>query len=67
MSTLSPAESLLSREEIENLIERIGSGATEDTDDLSEPELELLRRYFDDDEVYGTLLDRLRNPSVFEP
>jgi len=67
MSTLSPAESPLSREEIENLIERIGSGAIEDTDDLSEPELELLRRYFDDDEVYETLLDRLRNPSVFEP
>ena len=67
MPTLSPAESPLSREEIENLIERIGSGAIEDLDDLSEPELDLLRRFFDDDEEYVTLLDRLRNPGAFEP
>jgi hypothetical protein len=46
--------------ELESLLDRIQAGTIEDVDELQPHDLELLRRYYGDDEPLQDLLDRLR-------
>lgn len=46
--------------ELESLLDRISAGTIEDIDELPPQDVELLRRYFGNEEPLQDLLDRLR-------